>query len=274
MSAPESELLSIFDRLVRGPSDAADDGAPREDDGPVVRITHGWGGVVAAPSDTGLRGAELDRLIARQRDAFAARGLPVEWKTYGYDRPPDLPARLIAAGFLPEEEETLLVGPSAQLADLPSDAEGITIRETSDPADLISIGATRTEVWGEDSDWLMAELERKLAELGPDGIRILVAEAGGATVSYGWVLMREGLPFGSLWGGSTREAWRGRGIYTALVARRAAIARDAGFTYLQVDASGMSRPILERLGFIALTTTTPYIWRPAGDEPSSEVSAS
>jgi hypothetical protein len=30
-----------------------------------------------------------------------------------------------------------------------------------------------------------------------------------------------------------------------------------------VDASSDSRPILERLGFIAVTTTTPYVWSPA-----------
>jgi hypothetical protein len=35
-----------------------------------------------------------------------------------------------------------------------------------------------------------------------------------------------------------------------------------GYRYLQVDASDDSRPILERLGFVALATTTPYLFRP------------
>ena len=35
-----------------------------------------------------------------------------------------------------------------------------------------------------------------------------------------------------------------------------------GVHYLQVDASEASRPILERLGFTPITTTTPYIWTP------------
>ncbi|NED79104.1 GNAT family N-acetyltransferase, partial [Streptomyces sp. SID11233] len=30
----------------------------------------------------------------------------------------------------------------------------------------------------------------------------------------------------------------------------------------QVDASADSAPILRRLGFLELTTTTPYIWTP------------
>jgi hypothetical protein len=36
-----------------------------------------------------------------------------------------------------------------------------------------------------------------------------------------------------------------------------------GARLLQVDASDDSRPILERLGFVAVTTTTPYVWAPA-----------
>ncbi|MBI0320141.1 GNAT family N-acetyltransferase, partial [Streptomyces javensis] len=51
------------------------------------------------------------------------------------------------------------------------------------------------------------------------------------------------------------------GVYRALVAFRARIAADRGCRYLQVDASGMSRPILRRLGFVPLTTTTPYVYR-------------
>ena len=39
-----------------------------------------------------------------------------------------------------------------------------------------------------------------------------------------------------------------------------AVAR--GIEYLFVDASDDSRPILERLGLRAVTTTTPFVWRP------------
>jgi cysteine synthase len=58
------------------------------------------------------------------------------------------------------------------------------------------------------------------------------------------------------------EAWRGRGIYKATVAYRAGLAAERGFRLLEVDASNDSRPILERLGFVPVTTTTPFIWSP------------
>ncbi|MEB0307171.1 GNAT family N-acetyltransferase, partial [Cryobacterium sp. 10I1] len=63
----------------------------------------------------------------------------------------------------------------------------------------------------------------------------------------------------------TLAEWRGRGVYRALVAARAQLAARRGVPYLQVDASDDSLPILLRLGFEAVTTTTPYVWTPTHD---------
>ena len=54
----------------------------------------------------------------------------------------------------------------------------------------------------------------------------------------------------SLAGGSTREEMRGRGAYRALVRARWDAAVERGTPALTVGAESMSRPILERLGFI------------------------
>ena len=69
-------------------------------------------------------------------------------------------------------------------------------------------------------------------------------------------------PFASLYGGATLPEWRSRGIYRALVAARARLAAARGVRYLLVDASDDSRPILERLGFVVIGTTTPFQWTP------------
>ena len=58
---------------------------------------------------------------------------------------------------------------------------------------------------------------------------------------------------------------RGRGIFGALVAVRAAIARERGFRYLQADALETSRPLFARLGFAELATTTPFVWQGESD---------
>jgi hypothetical protein len=47
-----------------------------------------------------------------------------------------------------------------------------------------------------------------------------------------------------------------------MVAWRARAAAGRGHRHLQVDASVQSRPILARLGFQQITTTTPYLGRP------------
>jgi GNAT superfamily N-acetyltransferase len=91
---------------------------------------------------------------------------------------------------------------------------------------------------------------------------IVVAEAEGTVVCAAWIRYEHGTDFATLWGGATLADWRGQGIYKATVAYRADLAAERGFRYLEVDASDDSRPILERLGFVPVTTTTPYVWSP------------
>ncbi|MEZ4597979.1 MAG: hypothetical protein R3C32_14885 [Chloroflexota bacterium] len=45
-----------------------------------------------------------------------------------------------------------------------------------------------------------------------------------------------------------------------MTAARAHAALGLGVRYIHSDCTDMSRPILERSGLVAVTTTTPYIW--------------
>ncbi|WP_033214332.1 GNAT family N-acetyltransferase [Kitasatospora phosalacinea] len=263
MTELTTALLAAYDEHMRGLG-AVRDGETRDSDGPLLRKYGGFRGFVTSPRpDLGLRGAELDELIVRQREFFAARGESVEWKTRGHDLPADLPDRLTAAGFVGEESETVLIGLADELAAPAPAPEGITVRRVTDPADMRRIAAMETEVWDEDWSWLADDLASRAADT--EGFLALVAETGGPrpeVVSAAWLTRTPGTEFGGLWGGSTLTAWRGRGIYRALVAQRARWALDHGIRYLQVDASPDSAPILRRLGMHAVTTTTPYVWTP------------
>ena len=53
----------------------------------------------------------------------------------------------------------------------------------------------------------------------------------------------------------------GPGLYRALTAARAQSALSRGVSYLHSDCTEHSRPILERGGMKAVTTTTPYLWQ-------------
>lgn len=219
----------------------------------------------------GLDGRELDRLIARQVRIFAERREPFEWKLHAHDRPADLGERLRAAGLVPEDVETVVIAPVAALSVEASTPEGVIVREVYERVDLERIAELENAIWGQDQGSLADSLERERAA-DPGGLTIVVAEAGDTLVCAGWVRFPRGTDFATLWGGGTLPGWRGRGIYRALVAHRARLAAQRGLRYLQVDASDESRPILERLGFVAVTTTTPFVWSPmpGADQTSPE----
>ncbi|MFG2042275.1 GNAT family N-acetyltransferase [Dactylosporangium sp. NPDC048998] len=255
------ELLRLHDEQVRGTvADRLPDNWAPSWDGPVLRVATPARGIVFGQHLDGVPGDELDALIARAVEFFAAKGLPFEWKTYGHDRP-DLPERLEAAGFASAPAETVVVGFAADLVDAGVAPDGVRIRATTAPDDLRRIADLQSEVWGSDWSWLADDLAARIAS-GPDDIVVLVAEAGATVVSTAWLVVLPGTEFASLWGGSTLFGLRGRGIYRALVAQRARIAVERGIRYLWVDASDDSAPILQRLGLRAVTTTTPWLWTP------------
>jgi GNAT superfamily N-acetyltransferase len=261
-------LRTAYDTQLRARvPDPVPPGVTVERDGPLLRIEGlDQGGFLTYQDLAGLSGAELAELIVRQRDHFARLGQTVEWKLHGHDEPADLADRLRAAGFEPEERETVVIGPVAPLAaTLPVPPEGVRLREVTERADLERIAALKSQVYGGDWGWLIDGLGRELAagaELDQPPLAIVVAEADGELVSAGWIRFVSGTRFGTLWGGATLPAWRSRGIYRALVTYRARLADARGFNLLQVDASENSRPILERLGFVPVTTTTPYVYTP------------
>jgi GNAT superfamily N-acetyltransferase len=258
--------LAAFDEQTRGVPSPLPDGVEARWDGPLLRITGQHRGMVGLAPGARVEGGELDRLIARQRDLFAARGEAVEWKVYGHDLPEDLPARLARAGFVPEERETVMVGLAAELAVDAPPPEGVVLRRVTGTADLRRIADLKSAVWGDDESWLVEHLA-SMIDAAPDGIVVLVAESGGEVASAAWLEFEPGTEFAGLWGGSTLPAWRGRGLYRALVAARARLAVERGVRFLRVDASDDSAPILRRLGLRPVTTTTPYVLSPQDGVP-------
>jgi GNAT superfamily N-acetyltransferase len=262
--ADVSELLTAYDSLRDRVPEPLPRGVTVERDGSLVRFFGLAGrGFVVYRDLGGLEGAELDELIARQVKVFAKRDERFEWKLHGHDQPDDLSERLRAAGFVPEETETVVIAAVPNIAAEVHLPEGVSLREVTSRADLQRIAALEQAVWGEEDqqNWLVDMLESERA-VDPDALTIVVAEAGPTVVCAAWIRFERDTDFATLWGGATLPEWRRRGIYRATVAYRATLAAGRGFRYLETDASEDSRPILERLGFTAVTTTTPYLWSP------------
>ncbi|MBT2389991.1 GNAT family N-acetyltransferase [Streptomyces sp. ISL-1] len=245
-------VLRLFDHRMRQRGEGA------ERVGDVVRQVGAdgdWNGVVWS----GLHPTTADAAIAEQVRFFTALGRDFEWKLYSYDLPDDLGARLRAAGFTPEPEETLMV---AEIVDLPTDAElpdGVRLEAVTGSAGVDLLADVHEQAFGTSGVRLREQLLAQLAK-SPDTIAMTVALAGEQPVCGARMELHPGTGFASLWGGGTLAAWRGRGIYRALIAHRARIAAARGHRFLQVDASSQSRPILRRLGFAPLSTTTPYVY--------------
>ncbi|WP_229076833.1 GNAT family N-acetyltransferase [Actinoplanes sp. DH11] len=254
-------LLAAYDEQMRMPAGPVPAGVIYEYDGPVLRIVGEHMGRIRAPRDVGAVGADLDRLIVRQRDYFRDRGQGVEWKVRAHDLPAELPERLVAAGFTAEAPSTVLLGFAAEVAAEPVLPGGVVLRRVSAAEDLRRIADHETEVWGFDCSWVESDLAGRVTG-DPDQITILVAEAGGRIVCAGWTLYHPGTDHVAFLGGTTVPDWRGRGLYRALVNARAREAAARGFRLLHVDASPDSAPILRRYGFREITTSRHYQWTP------------
>jgi GNAT superfamily N-acetyltransferase len=224
------DLLELFDQQLR--RDVADE------DG--LYVGEGWSAVLWRPPD-------VDRALAR------LRGLPghAEWKYYGHD-PAGLRERLLAAGLVPDEEEAVLV---AEAAAVPAPEVEVEAATTPELVDAFVELAER--VFGNGSPGTRAELLRGLEADEPEMLATVVMVDGEA-VSGGRLDLPPRSDFAGMFGGITVPEHRGRGYYRATVAKRAELARERGYRYLYVDALPTSRPILERVGFTQLTTTTPF----------------
>ena len=257
------DLLAVYDTQLRARvPERLPAGETVERDGPLLRFSGGPGqGWVLYRDLGGIDGAALDELIDRQVDFFRERGDRFEWKHHGHDLPTDLPERLLAAGFRAEDAETIVIAPVDAIAGEPRVPDGVTLREVTGRADFERIAGLEEAVWGEPNDWLPDMLESERA-VDPGALDVVVAEADATVVSAAWIRYAPGTEFATLWGGATLPGHRRRGIYRATVAYRANLAQKRGFRYLETDASDDSHPILRRLGFVSVTTTTPYVWSP------------
>ncbi|MET7295814.1 GNAT family N-acetyltransferase [Streptomyces griseoloalbus] len=253
-------VLALFDRDLREGARPDGPGARIERVGTVVRQTapaHGWNGVLRfAPGES-----TADAAIAEQIAYFTGLGRGFEWKLYGHDLPADLGRRLVAAGFVPGPDETLMIGDAAELTLDTEPPEGVRVVTVTDRAGVDLVADVHEKAFDADASRLRRQLLERLTR-DPGALVAVVALAGDEPVGAARMELVRGTRFAGLWGGGTVREWRGRGIYRALVAHRGRVAVNRGYRYLQVDASSRSRPILERLGFAALTTTTPYLYRP------------
>jgi GNAT superfamily N-acetyltransferase len=159
---------------------------------------------------------------------------------------------------VPGEAETLMVFDLAgelredrhpEAAPVPCEIRRVT--DARGVADATSAAGT---AFGRDAWWEAERTAEYLRRLGDSTFALYVAYVDGRPVASGRAEFLPERSFAGLWGGGTISEYRGRGLYRALVRARTEEARRRGYRYLRIDALETSRPILQRLGFIPLTS--------------------
>lgn len=192
---------------------------------------------------------------------FKALGVEVEWKLYEHDQPADLKDRLAKSGFKIGEVEALM---ALEIENAPSfllQPPTINVTHITNPTQIPEVLAVQQQVWEDDYSGLIERLQHDL-EHEADIVSIYAVYMDGKPVSSAWTYFHQEKSFASIWGGATLPEYRKQGIYTALVAVRIQEAKQCGVRFLTIDASPMSRPIVEKLGFQFLDYTYPCTWKP------------
>jgi len=222
---------------------------------PEVTRLHGIAGDWHQIAFSALSRDDADRVIAEQAAHYRALGANVEWTAYAHDAPEDLLPRLERHGFELGPREAVVVLDARiqrQWIDAPAPYRVEAVRS---PRELSAFAAAAEQIFGADQTPVVRELEARLLERSSQHVAY-VAFVGNEVAAVGRLHTHPESQFAGLYGGGTLEAYRGRGLYRAMVARRARDAARAGAHYLRVDALPTSQPILERLGFELLT----YLW--------------
>ncbi len=253
-------LLSAYDHQLRGEAETTG-ASGRFLLGPLaVGVFAGDRGFISYRDLGGLQGDALRALVREVTERLAADPsiAEIEWKTRGHDRAEGLHEALVDAGYEPQEPESIMIGAAELLAlDLPLPAD-VTLRAVTELDDVRRASFAADRAFGEEPN--EARALETLQRIG-EGDEMWVAEVAGEIVCTGRLSPVAGTEFAGIWGGATREDQRRRGIYRALTAARAKSAVALGVRYINSDSTEYSRPILERSGFLKVSTTTPYEWR-------------
>lgn len=263
----------LYDSQLRGRAEVADADEVTAI-GPVLAATFPGRRRGFVTYDPFVMDGGLDELIDAVVSHFEAdeRVDHFEWKTRGHDALPRLLQRLEARGFEREEPETVMVG---SVDDVIAADEGLpagyALERATTEQTMRDAEGLAGRVFGDSPERSRRQADELVDRMrrDPESFEMwFVRDSAGEIVCSGRVDLVDGTDFAGLWGGACDERHRGRGLYRALAAQRARAAKTRGKALLQVDCTEYSRPILQRAGLVAVTTSTPAVWRRSASNTS------
>ena len=188
---------------------------------------------------------------------YAAHALPFKWCVGPLTEPANFGDVLERLGFAWWPVRGMAIDPRQWRA-TPRDDVRVE-RVTSETFE--DYYATLVRGWGNEVKEAPSWRASMLRALGGGRHHMYVARSGGEPVGTAGTITKERSVY--LVGGNVLEAYRGRGIYRALLDERIDHARALGFELATTQArEATSAPMLEKLGFETLYRSRVYKWEP------------
>jgi len=232
-------------------------GMQREETSHLVRHISSSGEGVIIYSN--LNSTNVEEVIEEEIAHFESRGRDFSWVVFRHDTPANLKDRLLANGFLNEEPDAIMILDIEDLSPVLVKPICHDVQRINDPNKIDDVLTIRQQVWQSDYSSMAQSLAKRLID-APESLGLYVAYIDGKPVSTAQISFHQKGHFAGLVQAATLPGYRGRGLYTALVAIRVQEARRRGIRFVDADASPMSRPILEKLGFQWLTQAYSCGW--------------
>ncbi|PWB69648.1 MAG: hypothetical protein C3F07_19185 [Anaerolineales bacterium] len=202
---------------------------------------------------------KLPGVIEREVAYLQPLNQPFTWKVYEHDRLPSLAENLTRRGFVSDGDpgDVMVLAVKDAPAHL-SERGDADIRRITAREGLKDVVSVLDGVYGGSNTWVHERIGGHLQI--PGYLSMYAAYVDDQPVSVAWTYFPPG-HFATLFGGSTLPEYRGRGLYTSLLARRLREIGERGVPFAVVEAGPMSQPIVARHGFQHLTTAHDYVWQ-------------
>jgi hypothetical protein len=165
-----------------------------------------------------------DEIIQREIKHFQDLERGFEWCLFSTDLPSDMLQRLQVKGFDIKAKEAICM---FNLEDpFEVNDESIRVERVRTPRHLHDFQLVAEEVFNKDFSFTTSILAKAI-EVGSTIETGFVAYDQDTPVSIGRLFRRDHAPCGALYTGATREPWRGKGYYRAVIHARVEFARKS-----------------------------------------------
>jgi len=263
MTKPEDDLIQAIESSLQvypPVSGLSEDLAVKGVRGRVTDLSHPLANLVGMAD---IAPDEVDATLKMVRNRYSRGRKAYGWVTGPLTRPNDLGARLVASGLVKEDEMAGMVLTDLAVpigVDAKIEIREATLHDAQAASGMMARAYDMPEEVARFFNVLLAMTDSKVKNRG----YFAYVDGGIEPVGWSYLVYLPDSPIVLLGGAATVPEHRGRGIYSALVAKRLADARADGRSAAVIQAvRSTSAPIAAKLGFREVCGLEFYAWEGA-----------